>query len=138
MKNTQKLTIVTAVLLQLVGCSARNSTSGGGSRAPSAAGPTISVSYLAAAPNPQIDIVATNFSPLASAELVLSDGRNVHTEAIQREFAGGGGGGVCARASGSAASAVQAADLAPVSGSVFRSAVQRHRPPRDQSAHALD
>jgi hypothetical protein len=43
---------------------------------------------------PQIDIVATNFSPLASAELVLPDGRSVRTEAIQREVLNSGGGGL--------------------------------------------
>jgi hypothetical protein len=36
-------------------------------------------------PNPQLDIVATNLAPMASAELVLSDGRNVRTEVIQHE-----------------------------------------------------
>jgi hypothetical protein len=87
MKNVPKLGFMTVLLLQLVGCGDHNNTAGSGSGAPST-----SVSYIAAEPNPQIDVVATNFSPMASAELVLSDGRNVRTEAIQREFVNSGGG----------------------------------------------
>jgi hypothetical protein len=94
MQYPRNFVVVTLVLLQLIGCSDQNSTTSSGSGAPFPPGPAVTVTYVPAAPNPQIDIVATNFAPLASAELVLSDGRNVRTEAIQREFVNSGGGGV--------------------------------------------
>lgn len=94
METPRKLLLLTMVLLHLGGCGDRNSATSSGSAAPFPPGPAVTVSYVPGDPYPQLDIVVTNFAPLASAELVLSDGRNVRTEAIQLEAVNTGGGGV--------------------------------------------